>query len=120
VLWKKKEEEKVLEPVDIKTGIDLLLKQIERAKQLLNIRPIESRDLEVWNSQTREYLSRVYGQRSPNVDTIVEAPGGAPVWLFMPDDTAKNYAASCLENKIKLLEGCVVALKRKDRESQIS
>jgi hypothetical protein len=26
----------VREPVDIKTGIDLLLKQIERAKQLLN------------------------------------------------------------------------------------
>ena len=119
MLWKKKKEEKVLDSVDIKTGIDLLLKQIEQAKQLLNTRPIESRDLEVWNSQTREYLSRVYGQRSPNVDTIVEASGGAPVWMFMPDDAAERYAASCLENKIKLLKGCVVALKRKDRESQI-
>ena len=35
MLWKKKKEEKVLEPVDnIKTGIDLLLKLIEQAKQL--------------------------------------------------------------------------------------
>lgn len=119
MLWKKKEEEKMLEPVDIKTGIDLLLKQIEQAKQLLNTRPIKSRVLGVWNSQTREYLSRVYGELSPNVDTIVEASGGAPVWLFMPDDAGERYEASCLENKIKLLEGCVVALKRKDRESQI-
>ena len=120
MLWKKNEEEKMLEPVDIKTGIELLLKQIEQAKQLLNTRPIKSKDLKVWNSQTRECLIRIYGERSPNLDTIVEASGGAPVWLFMSDDAAERDEASCLENKIKLLEGCVVALKRKDREAQIS
>jgi hypothetical protein len=117
MIWKRKAEEKVLEPVDLKTGIDLLLKQIEQANQLLNARPLKSKDLEVWNGRTREYLIRIYGERSPNVDTIVEASGDTPVWIFMPDDAAERYEASCLENKVKLLEGCVVALKRKDRES---
>ena len=117
MLWKKKEEEKVIEPVDIQTGIELLREQIERAKQLLNARPIKSKDLSVWNNQTRECLIQIYGKRSPNVDTIVEASGEAPAWLFMPDDTSEKYEASSLENKIKLLQGCVVALKIKDRES---
>ena len=43
MFWKKKEE-KVLEPVDMKTGIDLLQEQIEAAKQLLDNRPVKSRD----------------------------------------------------------------------------
>ena len=114
---KKKKEEKMLEPVDIQTGIGLLLEQIERAGQLLKGGPIDPKDLEVWNSRTRECLIRIYGRRSPNVDTIVEAAGAAPAWLFMPDDAREKYEASCLENKIQLLQGCVVALKRKDRES---
>jgi hypothetical protein len=33
----------------------------------------------------------------------------------MPDDVADQNTASGLENKIKLLEGCVVALRRKDK-----
>jgi hypothetical protein len=115
MLWKKKPK-KIPEPVDFKTGSDLLRRQIEQAKQLLDTRPVKSKVLEVWNSRTRAYLVRIYGERSPNVDTIVEAAGEAPVWLFMPDDAAEEYEAACLENKIKLLEGCVVALKRKERE----
>lgn len=119
MLRKKKEEEKVIEPVDIQTGIELLLAQIEQAKQLLYTKPFKSQDLEVWNSRTRECLIRIYGERSPNVDTIVEASGEAPAWLFMPDDAREKYEVSCLENRIKLLQGCVVALKRKDRESEM-
>ena len=117
MLWKKKGE-KVLESVDIKTGIKMLQKQIEHAKQLLNNSPIASKENKAWNEQTAEFLTRIYGERSPNIGTIVKASGEAPVWLFMPDDAAERYEASCLENKINLLEGCVVALKRKDRESQ--
>jgi len=117
MLWKKKEE-KVLEPVDIQTGIGLLQKQIEQARQLLNRRPITARDNKVWNEQTADVLTRIYGAGSPNIDTIVGAAGDAPAWIFMPDDAAAKYEASSLENKIRLMEGCVVALKRKERESQ--
>jgi hypothetical protein len=112
MLWKNKEE-KVFEPVDMITGIDLLQEQIEAAKQLLDNRPVKPKDHAAWINRTHEYLIRIYGEPSPNIDTIVEASGEAPVWLFMPDDAAERYAASSLENKIKLLQGCVVALKRK-------
>jgi hypothetical protein len=118
MLWKKNEE-RVIEPVDIQTGIGLLQRQIEQARALLKRAPIAARDNKAWNEQTAEVLTRIYGEGSPNIDTIVGAAGEAPVWLFMPDDAAEKYEGSRLENKIRLLEGCVVALKRKERESQI-
>jgi len=119
-MFLKKKVEKVLEPVDIKTGIEMLQKQIEDANQMLDKRPVKSKEHAVWNNRTRTCLIRIYGQGSPNVDTIVEASGEAPVWLFMPDDAAEKYEASCLENKMQKLKECVVALKRKAREAQIS
>jgi len=119
MFWKKKEE-KVLEPVDIKTGIDLLQEQIEAAKLLLGKPPLKSKDHESWNNRTHEYLIRIYGERSPNIDTIVEASGDAPTWLFMPDDAAEKYEAARLEDKMQKLEECVVALKRKAREAQVA
>jgi len=119
MLWKKKVE-KVLEPVDINTGIELLQKQIGEAQQMLDKRPVKSKEHAVWNDRTHEYLIRIYGERSPNVDTIVEASGEAPVWLFMPADDAEKYETSCLENKMQKLKECVVALKCKAREAQIS
>ena len=117
-MLRKKKKEELLEPVDMQTGIGLLQEQIEHARQLLNRRPIPADDNQVWNEKTEEVLTRIYGPGSPNIDTIVGAVGDAPAWIFMPDDVAEEYEASCLENRIKLLEGCVVALKRKARESQ--
>jgi hypothetical protein len=38
----------------------------------------------------------------------------------MPDDVAESYEASSLENQMQLLEGCVVTLKHKARETEIS
>ena len=119
MLWKKKQE-KILEPVDIRTGIDLLQEQIEAAKQLLEKQPVKPQDHESWNNRTHEYLLRIYGQRSPNLDTIVNAPGAAPAWLFMPDDAAENYEVASLEDKMLKLEQCVVALKRKAREDHVA
>jgi hypothetical protein len=119
-MLRKKKEETVLEPVDINTGIGLVQMQIEQARGLLNRGPIAARDNKAWNERTAEVLTRIYGERSPNIDTIVGASGDEPVWLFMPDDVVEKYEISCLENKIKLLEGCVKALKRKVSESQIS
>lgn len=94
-------------------GISLLARQIEAAKQMLLKRPIPSKEYSAWNDQTKAHLIRVYGERSPNIDTITEAAGTASVWLSMPDDVAERYVASSLEEKIQKLEGCVVALKRK-------
>ncbi|MGD2097240.1 MAG: hypothetical protein PVG35_06630 [Desulfobacterales bacterium] len=94
-------------------NLEMLTRQIEAAKQILLKSPIPSKEYSAWNDQTRTCLIQVYGERSPNIDTITGAVGSAPAWLFMPDDVAEQHDASCLENKIKLLEGCVVALRRK-------
>ena len=117
-MLRKKKKKEVLEPVDMQTGIELLQEQIEHARQLWDRRPIPADDNQVWNEKTEEVLTRIYGPGSPNIDTIVGAVGDAPAWIFMPDDVAEEYDASCLENKIRLLEGCVVALKKKVSESQ--
>ena len=84
---------------------------------MLDNRPVKSTEHAAWNHKTEAYLIQIYGEGSPIVDPIVGASGDAPVWLFMPDDAAERYEVSCLENKIKLLDGCVVALKKKDMES---
>lgn len=106
--------------MDIKTGIDLLQEQIAAAKRLLDKRPVKSEDLDSWNETTHEYLIRIYGERSPNIDTIIRASGGAPAWIFMPDDVAETHKAARLEDKMQKLEECVVALKRKVKEAQVS
>jgi hypothetical protein len=103
----------------MQTGIKLLEKQIEEARGLLKHAPIVVKDNKAWNEQTAELLTRIYGEGSPNIDTIVKAAGEAPVWLFMPGDAAEKSEASRLEIKIKLLEGCVVALKKKADEYHI-
>ena len=104
---------KALETVNMKTGMELLQRQIGDAKQLLDNRPIKSEDHVSWNSRTHEYLIKIYGEGSPNIDTIIGASGEAPAWIFMPDDTAEKYEAARLEDKMQKLEECVVALKRK-------
>ena len=101
--------------IDAEAGIDLLLKQIEEAKKLLNNRPIKSADHTAWNNTTREYLIKVFGSRSPNIHTILHAPGEGAVWLGMPDAVYENYQASSIENKIGMLSSCIVWLKRKSQ-----
>ena len=113
----KKKKKQTQEPVDIECGIDLLTGQIEAARKMLAGGTIQSKAHETWNEETRACLIRVYGEGSPNIDTITEASGTAPAWLSMPDDVAERYAASSLENKMQKLEACVVALRRKNKET---
>ena len=107
------DSQKPSDSVNPAAGVQILTRQIEAAKKILLNRPIPSKAYAAWNDQTKICLIQVYGERSPNIDTIMEASGTAPAWLFMPDDVAEQNKASGLENKIKLLEGCVVSLKRK-------
>jgi uncharacterized protein YjdB len=107
------------ESIDIKTGIELLHEQIEEAKGLLNSRPIQSKNLEDWKKTTRESLIKIYGSKSPNISTILSAPGQNAVWMGMSDAVHERYEASSLENKIQMLENCIVSLKLKAEQSKI-
>jgi hypothetical protein len=107
------------ESIDIKTGIELLHEQIEEAKGLLNNRPIQSKNHEDWNKTTREYLIKIYGSKSPNISTILSAPGQSSVWMGMSDAVLERYEASSIENKINMLENCIVSLKHKAGQSKV-
>jgi hypothetical protein len=103
--------------IDFKTGIELLQNQIGRAEHLLKNRPLHSQDHTIWNNTTRDCLTKIYGPGSPNIQTIVRAPGSQAVWLGMPKAAAERYEASCIENKIQLLEGCIASLRQKAQQS---
>ena len=121
-MFRKKKLKKIpeqSESVDIKTGIELLHEQIKKAEELLNNRPIQSQDHEKWNNTTREYLIKIYGPTSPNIESIVTAPGKSAVWLGMSDAVLECYEASSIENKISMLENCIVSLKHKAKQSKV-
>ena len=111
-----KDPEKSHDPIDVESGIELLTRQIDTANQLLADRPLQSKAYKAWIDQTKTVLVRIYGEDSPNIDTITEASGKAPTWLFMPAEEAERHQISCLENKRQMLEGCVVALRRKAQQ----
>ena len=103
------------ESVDAKTGIKLLQQQIEEARRLLDNRPIKLAEYLAWNNTTREDLARIYGPNSPNIESIISAPGNTPVWMGMPEAVAERYEASSIENKVQMLKSCIVWLKRKSQ-----
>lgn len=110
------DKSKSIDPIDVASGIELLTGQIDAANQLLADRPLQSKVFKAWIDRTKTVLIWIYGEDSPNIDTIAEAPGKAPTWLFMPDDVAERYHASCLENRRQMLEGCITALRRKAKQ----
>lgn len=97
--------------MDAKTGIALLQQQVKGAKQLLEKRHINPDQHTAWNNATREYLAKIYGMNSPNIETVISAPGNTPVWMGMADTVLERYKASSLENKITMLEFCILSLK---------
>lgn len=99
--------------VDAARGIALLREQIEKARRLLDARPFVLEEHAVWSATTREYLVQIYGSRSPNIHSIMNAPGRKPTWLGMSDAALEAYMVSRLENQVEKLQGCVVSLKRK-------
>jgi hypothetical protein len=109
LISKKKTPDRV-EIVDPKTAIELLQRQIEEAKQMLENRPIRPKEHKVWNNEIRKCLMKIYGPLSPNIPSIVEAPGHTAVWKGMSRETSEKFDASSIENKIRLLQSCIVAL----------
>ena len=110
------EELELLRSNDPRTAITMLEEQVQRAKHLLQNRPIRSADYTRWLNATREYLIKIYGLRSPNIKTILYAPGKTAVWLGMPDTVRDRYTASSIEQKIERLNGCILRLKREMEE----
>jgi len=53
-------------------GIDLLNKQMQKAKELLANRPISKEQYDAWLTITSDYLTRAFGPDSPNVSAVLD------------------------------------------------
>lgn len=98
---------------DIAAAIQRLEAQIESGRRLLQQPQPEPDRLARWNRENEAILIEVYGRNSPNVTTITRSAGNTPVWLGMPREVRSRYHRSAMENRVRKLEGCVRALRRK-------
>jgi len=105
------EEPEVSRSIGSEAGIPLLKKQIEKANSLLSNRPIVSSDHTAWENTTRDYLIKSFGSRSQNIDAVIHASSSKPLYAGMSDEEFEEYAASCLENQIKMLNSCIEQLE---------
>src|SRR2546426_382371 len=97
--------------VDPKTGITLLQRQIEKGKELLSKRPLQSSDHTAWDNTTRDFLVRAFGSASPNVNAVLRASSDHGFYPGMGDYKFEQYRTSQLANQIKMLESCIEQLE---------
>ncbi|MGD0886611.1 MAG: nucleotide-binding protein [Thermodesulfovibrionales bacterium] len=120
------EEPEIPRSVDPKTGIQLLRKQINKANDLLANRPIVTADHSAWSNTTRDYLIKVFGSKSPNVNAVIHASSSEDLYVNMGDDALERYRASLIENQIKMLLSCIeqleteIELSEGERKTNIS
>jgi predicted nucleotide-binding protein len=108
---KSKEEPEIPRSVDPETGIQLLQRQINKAKELLANRPIVKSDHTAWSNTTRDYLIKVFGSKSPNVNAVMYASSNVDLYMGMGDAEYERYIASRIENQIKMLLSCIEQLE---------
>lgn len=92
------------------TGIEFLKKLIGKANDLSAKPDLQQSDVSAWRTLARDYLVRTFGSASPNVNAVLHASGDGGVRVGMGDHQFRNYLASGLANKIKILESCIEQL----------
>lgn len=107
------EKDPPLESGDMQAAIQLLTQQIERGRQLLRLEHPSPEQCDRWNRDGENVLIRVYGDRSPNVTSIVRSAGDTAVWLGMPANTLARYRRSAVEIRVRKMQNCVAALREK-------
>jgi predicted nucleotide-binding protein len=97
--------------VDPATGIALLTRQIEKGRELLARRPLQTVDHSAWQNTTRDYLVRAFGSASPNVNAVLHASSDHALVMGMGDAAFERYLASMLTNQLKLMASCIEQLE---------
>lgn len=97
--------------VDAATGINLIRKLIEKAEALREKPDLSSSDDTAWDTLARDYLIRIFGSASPNVNTVIRASGDGGVYMGMSDRDFQQYLRSGFTNKIKILNTCIEQLE---------
>lgn len=96
-------------------GINLLNRQILRAEQLLTSRPIAADAISSWDLLTKNFLSKAFGNFSPNVSAVVDIGrfGGFP--MNAGPEWWDNHNAKTLGSKVSRLRGLVELLETEIR-----
>ena len=91
-------------------GIRLLNQQIQRAEELLASRPIAPDALSSWELLTRNFLTKAFGNLSPNVSAVTDIGKYGAFPMNAGPDWWENHNAKSLQTKVSCLRGLVELL----------
>lgn len=92
-------------------AIQLIILQIERAESLLGSRPLSSDTLSSWELLTKNFLTKAFGQNSPNVSSVTDIGRSGSFPMHAGEDWWENHRAKSLQSKISCLRGLVELLE---------
>lgn len=92
-------------------GIRLLNQQIQRAEDLLDSRPIKPDALSSWELLTRNFLSKAFGNFSPNVSAVVDIGKYGSFPINAGPEWWEDHNARSLQTKTSRLRGLVELLE---------
>jgi predicted nucleotide-binding protein len=92
-------------------AIRLLNQQIQRAEELLSTRPIKSDALSGWELLTKNFLTKAFGNFSPNVSAVIDIGKYGSFPMNAGPDWWENHNAKSLQSKISRLRGLVELLE---------
>jgi predicted nucleotide-binding protein len=92
-------------------GVRLLGQQIHRGEEILASRPIKSDAFSSWELLTKNFLSKAFGNLSPNVSAVVDIGKYGSFPMNAGPDWWENHNATSLQTKISRLRGLVELLE---------
>ena len=92
-------------------AIRLLNQQIQRAEELLANRPIKSDALSGWELLTKNFLTKAFGNLSPNVSAVTDIGKYGSFPMNAGSDWWENHNAKSLQSKASRLRGLVELLE---------
>lgn len=92
-------------------GIKLLNQQIQRAEQLLAARPISPDAISSWDLLTKNFLSKAFGNFSPNVSAVVDIGRFGSFPMNAGPEWWESHNAKTLSSKVSRLRGLVELLQ---------
>ena len=92
-------------------GIHLLNQQVQRAEEILASRPIKTDALSSWELLTKNFLSKAFGNFSPNVSAVVDVGKYGSFPMNAGSGWWEDHNAKSLQTKISRLRGLVELLE---------
>jgi predicted nucleotide-binding protein len=109
---RKPQPEPVGQPeVTPEVGIGLLKNLTERARALLSARPLSGDAYSQWELLARNYLEKVFGRGSPNVNSVVDVGKYGAFPMDAGEQWWENHRSESLTTQVTRLEGLIELLE---------